>query len=347
MANETWNADKKHRILHIMYFVDSESTKTISVRLRYIKIAIVGVGAFAALSMMSTAVAVLLALQIRHLENKSRELKSAAIAQSIVHDNLLKVAPIMVASGANAVLNPTVASVTASLAAGKAIAANGDESALADAEPTDEESTASANKKMEINESVQEGEPETAPKTEAEPAVAQAAPQVKSAAAQLAEKNSMALTARANQAAAELQKLKEGKATPTNTTKNTTTQLDTSVIFDEFKSSYDIMNKKATVEFNIRKQVQNNITIDGKFCAVIIGKTSQGKPVSLVFPPGTTPEELQNEECAHTYPVRLARFRPTALSFLTEPVTLESATLLFESGTVKTLFSAPLSPSQK
>jgi hypothetical protein len=89
------------------------------------------------------------------------------------------------------------------------------------------------------------------------------------------------------------------------------------------------------------------VTIDGNFCAVINGVNAQGKIVSLVFPPGTTPQDLESENCAHTYPVRLARFRPTSLSFLTEPLKLESAKFLFESGTVKTLYSTPLTETAK
>ena len=338
-------SNKTDRILHIMYFVDSDSTKTISVRIRNIKLAIIGVAAFVSLSLLSAAAVVLLGLQLKHMENKSREMKSALIAQSIVHDNLLKVAPFMVASGSNIALNQTVGTIAASLGASKAIAPNIEESSLADAEPADEDSNPTTDKKekVQVSKSLETVEP-TPP---APQQVSESPARAKSPMAQVAEKSSMALAARANQAAAEIQRLKSGAPAAAEKAETGPSQLDSAVIFDGFQSGYDPASRKISVSFNIRKQIQNNVTIDGTFCAVINGINAQGKIVSLVFPPGTTPEELETETCAHTYPVRLARFRPTSLSFITEPLKLESAKFLFESGTVKTLYSTPLTEAAK
>jgi hypothetical protein len=334
---------KTDRVLHIMYFVDSDSTKTISVRIRNVKLAIIGVALFASASMLSTAAAFLLGLQLKHMEDKSREMKSALIAQSIVHDNLLKVAPFMVASGSNIALNQSVGSVAASLVASKAIAPNPEESSLADAEPADEDANPAIVKKVDVNKTVQTSETDTASPQQ----VPEAAASAKTPMAQLAEKSSMALAARANQAAAEIQKFRTAAATAPEKVESGPSQLDAAVVFDEFQSTYDSGTRKISFSFNIRKQIQNNVTIDGNFCAVISGTNSQGKTVSLVFPPGTTPEDLEAENCAHTYPVRLARFRPTSLSFISEPLNLESAKFLFESGTVKTLYSTPLTKAEK
>jgi hypothetical protein len=313
------------------------------VRIRNVKLAIIGVAAFASASMLSTAAVVLLGLQLKHMEDKSREMKSALIAQSIVHDNLLKVAPFMVASGTNIALNQSVGTIAASLVASKAIAPNSEESALADAEPVDEEVDPAIPKKVDVSKSVQTNEPNAAASQQLSETTAAA----KTPMAQFAEKSSMALAARANQAAAEIQKLKSGAPTTPEKVESGPSQLDAAVVFDEFQSTYDSGTRKISFSFNIRKQIQNNVTIDGNFCAVISGTNSQGKTVSLVFPPGTTPEDLEAENCAHTYPVRLARFRPTSLSFISEPLKLESAKFLFESGTVKTLYSTPLTEAEK
>lgn len=88
----------KARTLHVMYFVDSQSSRSFSLNLRTLKLFGFLVSLLTLLSLMGN---VLLAFSFQQLvasESSLQKVKAAHLAQAIAHENLFREAPYVVAS---------------------------------------------------------------------------------------------------------------------------------------------------------------------------------------------------------------------------------------------------------
>jgi hypothetical protein len=135
-SNSTKSTAKK--ILHVVYFVDSNETKTTSFSIQRIKLVVVLGVAYAILSAISFVVLVLL---FRHNSEKGlmlKELKAAHLAQSIVHENLLKEAPFLVASGTGIMLSKQSNMVAEALRNASTVDFNSDELSFAESEQSEQ-----------------------------------------------------------------------------------------------------------------------------------------------------------------------------------------------------------------
>lgn len=101
--------------LHLMYFVDASETRSVSVSTTVLKFSIIVLIGMALFSLTCNAV---LFFAVRHLlfvQNEIRQLKAAHIAQSIVHENLLREGPFVVANGGSDLLNLTTKKIAEAL----------------------------------------------------------------------------------------------------------------------------------------------------------------------------------------------------------------------------------------
>lgn len=101
--------------LHLLYFVDSSETRSVSISTSALKLSLIVIIGMALFSLTCNAV---LFFGVRHLlfaQNETRQLKAAHIAQSIVHENLLREGPFVVATGDSELLNLTTKRIAEAL----------------------------------------------------------------------------------------------------------------------------------------------------------------------------------------------------------------------------------------
>jgi hypothetical protein len=101
--------------LHLMYFVDASETRSFSISTAVLKAAAVVLIGIAFFSLTCNAVLVFAVRHLLFVQDEIRQLKAAHVAQSVVHENLLREGPFVVANGGAELLNLTTKKVSEAL----------------------------------------------------------------------------------------------------------------------------------------------------------------------------------------------------------------------------------------
>ncbi len=131
MNNDQTKAEGSSPSLHIMYFVDTASTRSLTIRLWVIRLAAFLAVGFVLFSMASATLVVLLYRHTNLTQQSMKELKAAHLAQSVVHENLLREAPFLVVSGEGELLHRGVKQVATALLEKRNIAFSAEELSFA------------------------------------------------------------------------------------------------------------------------------------------------------------------------------------------------------------------------
>ena len=315
------NSHAGQQRLHIVYFVDSGSTRSLTIRLSHIKGVLALLSGLILFALAAALLSLVLFGELKVSRAQVRQLKSAVLADAIVNDNLLKEAPVLLAGGSNLILNPRSAEVAKALLNGKPVAPTID--GASDAEPKDESTSGDGIRNTRLETAV--------------PKVASSFPQVPAPDQTRSPRNETSVTlvsegtpqAPINDKAAATSAPSPVLAAGTD--KDGSAPKTSAVSFANIRTNFNQDTQKLTLRFDMRKESVDEQQVEGRFCAVLTGRDQSGKVVTLVYPPQSKFRKDNSIHCQRGFPVRLARLRPSSIDFSTAPLKLESARFTFVS----------------
>lgn len=306
MTHHDTKSKAKPEFVHLMYFVDSKETKSLSLRISHIKLLFFLVFSFILFSFLSLALIALLINNSRHASLALKELKSAHLAQSIVHENLLKEAPFLIAAGSNIILSRQSSQVAAAFRDGTTVDFNSDELAFSDpsVDSPPESITESGSQPESQADSQSESLQNSSPAGESN----NQAPNLK---------NSEPISQdQGDQMHSEIEI--ENQASQNRL-----------VSFSEIDSTYLQSEKKVSLKFTIKNETSTARQLDGVLCALIHGRSPAGEAILLSYPTQFKGENTNRASCRKGLRIRFARFRPTEIIVNSDPITLERVVFYF------------------